>query len=120
MSATLALAALETLVHAERRSIERDWVAFEVRIPEDSILELRDEDLPADWRATPVSQGARAVGDAWVAEAASAALSVPSAIVPLERNFLLSPAHPGFGGIVIAEPRHFRFDARLAGAAATV
>lgn len=113
LSSTLSLAALETLVHAGRRGFEWEWIAFEAAIPEDAILELRDEDLPPDWRATPVSEGARSIGDAWVAEAASAALSVPSAIVPLERNFLLDPSHPDFARIEIGEPQRFRFDARL-------
>lgn len=115
-SSTLSLAALETLTHADRESIARDWVAFELFVPEELVLELRDEDLPADWRATPVSPGARHVGDAWVAQAASAALSVPSAIVPVERNYLLNPAHADFGSLEIREPRTFRFDGRIASA----
>ena len=109
----LSLAALETLAHADRRRFERDYVAFEVRVPHDLILELRDEDLPADWRARPVSAGARAIGDAWLAQRASAALSVPSVLVPQERNLLLDPAHPRFGEVVIGPPRPFRFDERL-------
>jgi RES domain-containing protein len=116
VSSTLALAALETLVHADRTSLTRDWASFEIVMPEDAILELRDEDLPADWRATPVSPGARSVGDAWIAEAASAALSVPSAIVPVERNYLLNPAHADFETLEIRGPRAFRFDDRLTGA----
>lgn len=116
VSTTLALAALETLVHADRASLGRDWVAFELLVPVDAILELRDDDLPTDWRATPVSPGARFVGDTWIAEAASATLSVPSAIVPVERNYLLNPAHVGFASLRIRPPRAFRFDGRLAGA----
>ena len=114
VSATLSLAALEVLAHADRRSFERDWVVFRVAIPEVAVLELRDEDLPTDWRATPVSEGARSVGDAWVASGASAALSVPSVVVPVERNYLLNPLHPDFRSIRIGEARRFRFDARLA------
>ena len=109
----LSLAALETLAHADRRRFERDYVAFAVRVPHDLILELRDEDLPADWRARPVSAGARAIGDAWLAQRASAALSVPSVLVPQERNLLLDPAHPRFGEVAIGPPQAFRFDERL-------
>lgn len=113
LSATLSLAALETLVHADRRRFERDWIAFEVTIPGSAMLELRDEDLPGDWRAAPVSEGARGVGDAWIEAAASVALWVPSAIVPVERNVLLNPQHPDFREVRLGEPRPFRFDARL-------
>jgi len=109
----LSLAALETLAHADRRRFERDYVAYEVRVPHDLILELRDEDLPADWRARPVSPGARAAGDAWLGQRASVALSVPSVLVPQERNLLLDPAHPRFAAVRIGLPQRFRFDERL-------
>lgn len=82
-------------------------------MPHDLILELRDEDLPDDWRARPVSAGARAVGDAWLAQRASAALTVPSVLVPQERNLLLDPGHRRFGEVHIGAPQRFRFDDRL-------
>jgi len=109
----LSLAALETLAHADRRRFERDYVAFEIHVPNDLILELRDEDLPDDWRARPVSAGARAVGDAWLAQRASVALTVPSVLVPQERNLLLDPGHPRFAEVHIGAPQRFRFDDRL-------
>jgi RES domain-containing protein len=65
------------------------------------------------WRARPVSAGARAVGDAWLAQRASVALSVPSVLVPQERNLLLDPAHPRFGDVRVGAPQAFRFDERL-------
>lgn len=113
VSEHLSLAALETLAHADRRRFERGYVAFEVHVPEDLVLELRDEDLPADWRARPVSAGARAVGDAWLAQRASVALRVPSVLVPQERNLLLDPAHPRFGEVFVGPGAPFRFDDRL-------
>jgi RES domain-containing protein len=109
----LSLAALETLAHADRRRFERDYVVFEINVPNDLILELRDEDLPADWRMRPGSPGARAVGDAWLTQRASVALSVPSVLVPQERNLLLDPEHPRFDEVRVEGPEDFRFDERL-------
>lgn len=114
ISSNLSLAALETLVHADRRRFERDYVAFKLRLPETLVLELRDEDLPQDWQVRAVSEGARRVGGAWLEAQASVALSVPSVIVPEERNYLLNPEHPQFSELTIEDPRPFRFDARLA------
>lgn len=114
VSSNLSLAALETLVHADRRRFERNYVAFKLCITEKFVLELRDEDLPEDWQVRVVSEGARRVGDAWLAEQASVVLSVPSVIIPEERNYLLNPEHPQFTALTIENPRLFRFDARLA------
>lgn len=52
-------------------------------------------------------------GDAWLAEARSALLSVPSAIVPESANVLANPAHPEAAGIGIVSRRPFAFDRRL-------
>ena len=114
VSSSLSLAALETLAHAGRRRFEREYIAFKLYIPEALMLELRGEDLPEDWQARAVSEGARRVGDAWLAAQASVTLSVPSVIVPEERNYLLNPEHPQFAELTIENPRPFRFDVRLA------
>ena len=109
----LSLAALETLAHADRKRFARDLVAFEVRVPVDLIAVLDDADLPTDWRARPDAPAARAVGDAWLAARSHVALSVPSVLVPQERNLLLDPAHPRIQEVRIGAPVAFRFDDRL-------
>ena len=114
VSSSLSLTVLETLVHADSRRFERDYVVFELSIPDALILELRAADLPEDWRARAVSGGARQIGDAWAVAQASVALAVPSVIVPQERNYLLNPAHPQFVELDIGEAQPFRFDERLA------
>ena len=109
----LSLAALETLAHADRRRFARDLVAFEAHVPDDLIAVLADDEVPAGWRARPDAPSARAVGDAWLAARRHAALSVPSVLVPQERNLLLDPTHPRFGEVRIGAPVAFRFDDRL-------
>lgn len=113
-SSSLALAALETLVHTDRRRFKRNYVTFKLHLPEELVLELRESDLPEDWRARAVSEGARRIGSAWAEAQASAALSVPSVIIPTERNYLLNPLHPQFSDLVIDLAEAFRFDAGLA------
>jgi len=109
----LSLAALETLAHADRRRFERDLVAFEMHVPADLVARLADADLPVGWRARPDAPAARAVGDAWLAAGTHVALSVPSVLVPQERNLLLDPTHPRFGEVRIGAPTPFRFDERI-------
>jgi RES domain-containing protein len=109
----LSLAALETLAHADRRRFERDLVAFAVELPAELVALLADANLPEGWRARPDAPSARAVGDAWLAAGTHVALSVPSVLVPQERNLLLAPTHPRFDEVRIGPPTPFRFDERL-------
>jgi RES domain-containing protein len=108
-----ALAALETLAHSDRRRFERRYLAYRLRLPERLVLKLVEADVPPDWRDRPVSLGARRIGDGWVREGASVALSVPSVLVPLERNLVVNPAHPDFRTLEISDPVEFVFDSRL-------
>jgi RES domain-containing protein len=40
-------------------------------------------------------------------------LSVPSAVVPAERNVLINPRHPDFARIIIGAPQSLQTDTRL-------
>jgi RES domain-containing protein len=42
-------------------------------------------------------------------------LKVPSAVIPVEFNYVLNPRHKDFGKIEIAEPLSLAFDKRLFG-----
>jgi RES domain-containing protein len=55
------------------------------------------------------------IGDEWLASGRALALAVPSAIVPEESNYLLSPAHPAFGHLKFGRSVPFMLDPRLAG-----
>ena len=43
----------------------------------------------------------------------SVALSVPSRVIPLERNVLLNPRHPAMAEVKVALSEPFVFDDRL-------
>ena len=114
-SESIALAALETLVHYdESLGIRRRLVLCRGDIPSD----LPVEDGPAPlytgrWASYPAPRRLAEFGDRWVREGRSVALRVRSAVSPREYNMLLNPRHPLFGQLrlVIVEP--FRFDRRL-------
>jgi len=71
------------------------------------------EQLPGDWRTLGARSVLQEMGHAWLLRAETAVLSVPSAVVPAERNYLLNPRHPEFAQIVIGEPQSLETDARL-------
>ncbi|UEM07238.1 RES domain-containing protein (plasmid) [Skermanella rosea] len=55
----------------------------------------------------------RRFGTAWLAEKRSAALLVPSVIIPVETNILINPGHPDAAGVSMIDATEFVFDDRL-------
>jgi len=112
---SLSLAALETLVHLDLRLTKAlDFMTCVARCPDDISHETRgSKELPAGWNAYPAPRSTAEFGDAWVREARSALLLLPSALVPRERIILLNPLHPDFGRIRLEVLEPFQFDPRL-------
>jgi RES domain-containing protein len=108
-----SLAQLEILVRTQRAKDLTLYVLIEARVPEELIETLPREDLPEDWNALPESNSTREVGTKWTTEKRSAVLSVPSVVIPSERNFLLNPEHPDFSKIEIGNPTPVGWDPRL-------
>ncbi len=74
---------------------------------------IETHDLPPGWRATPAPEALARLGTSRVAAKRSPVLSVPSVVLPVEKNYLLDPAHPSFSRIAIARPEALTLDPRL-------
>ena len=110
VSATPELAMLEALVH--HRVGMDNYRLTSVDVPAAAkIRVLRARDLPRDWRHD--KPWSRAVGEAWLAQGRVPVLSVPSAVCPVARNFLLNPAHPQLHPLRLKVHAAVRFDRRL-------
>jgi RES domain-containing protein len=113
-SSSLALAALEYLVHVDPADAPRDLVALTLAIPDDaSVTDVAIDQLPVHWARTTESAACRAIGDAWIAAGTSLLLRVPAAPVPEERNVLINVRHPEARRVRVSAERPFRFDPRL-------
>jgi RES domain-containing protein len=110
-SQSLALASLEKLVHAHSPSALTGLNYFEIEIPDAAVEVARD--LPKDWNAEPAGFGSKMYGDRWRIEQRTVALQVPSAVVPIEFNCLINPAHPGFKLKWVKGPHSFDYDPRI-------
>jgi RES domain-containing protein len=111
-----ALAVLEVQVHIDRTLAPTDYVFIEATVPEDAIEVLDLSRLPSSWRAEPPPSALREIGDRWVREGRSLALTVPSVVVPEEVNVLLNPAHPRFSDVrIVGSPQPAVLDPRLLG-----
>jgi RES domain-containing protein len=110
----LSLAALEYFVNLDTDLSPRNLVAVAADVPERLRLErIALGDLPRGWRRYPALESLQDIGTAWVAKGTTAVLSVPSAVIPEERNYLLNPGHPDFKKIRLREPQAFHFDPRM-------
>ncbi len=113
-SERLSLAVLETLVHVEPNSMPPDLLSYEIDIPKKvRIGTVSRDELPRDWEDHPGHPASRALGDSWIDSNASAALLVPSAIIPGEMNLLLNPHHTDSRFVKVVRALPFRFDLRL-------
>ena len=110
-SATLSLAALERFVHTDSDLEPADLLAIPVEFRDDVAIDaVKVETLPVDWRAFPAPPRLAAIGEEWFRASTTPVLSVPSVVIPHERNFVLNPTHRDFSQIVIGPSEPFSFD----------
>jgi len=113
-SATLSLAALERLVHTDPDLEPAGLIAIPIDIkPATDIDSIELGELPEDWRDYPPPDSLDTIGERWIRSASSALLSVPSAIVPAERNYLINPSHADARRCSSGPSEPFTFDPRL-------
>ncbi|MBE8232352.1 MAG: RES family NAD+ phosphorylase [Endozoicomonadaceae bacterium] len=109
-----SLAVLEILVHVRDNTILSQYTMLSLNIDEKFILSHDPEGLPTNWNANPPPEETALYGDGWLDSGVSAALSLPSSIIPREKNFLLNVNHPDFDEILAtATQLDFDVDERL-------
>jgi len=110
-ASSLALAALEALVHLppamRRKGGLPPMVAVALEVAD---AHTHDPTLPADMEEPQT----RAIGDAWLREGLGLGLVVPSRVIRLERNVVLNPRHPDMSAVKVLLTEPFTFDDRLA------
>ena len=95
-------------------NLPRDLVSIAASILDDVRIDVLSKNrLPGNWRDYPAPDALHVIGASWVAEASSAVLAVPSAVIPRERNYLLNPRHSEFPRIMVEAPEPFHFDPRM-------
>ncbi len=116
-ASSVALAALETIVHTDTGAWPLNRYVLEIAIPDALWAAAEDIErsgvLPAVWDAQPAPKETLDFGDAWLASRRSLLLIVPSVIVPQETNILINPRHPDAGQIKIIKTTKFVYDGRI-------
>jgi RES domain-containing protein len=112
-SETISLATLELIANTPRAKLLSNYVVASCTFPEVLVEDVDMERLPADWRDFPPPPLVQQIGTAWLLSGTSAVLSVPSAVTPEERNYLLNPEHEHFRSVDAGSTRPFKIDLRL-------
>jgi RES domain-containing protein len=113
-SESIALALHETVVHLRTGGLPLNRYLVRIEVPDD-LWQARQAlaSAPVGWDARPHGSPSVLAGDSWLKSRSSALLTVPSVIVPEERNVLINPDHPGSARISAAMVRRWEYDPRL-------
>jgi RES domain-containing protein len=107
----LSLASLEVFVHLESERVK--LVAMKANISgELEIEEISVESLPTNWQDPVLYPKLQKIGRDWLISRRTPILKVPSAIVPVECNYLFNPEHPDLN-YEIESIIKFKFDRRM-------
>jgi RES domain-containing protein len=109
-ASSLSLAMLEILVQGLEPEQFAQYEGISALVPDDSLEVAK---LPTDWRDYPHPASTKRYGDEWVASQRSLMLRVPSAVNPLEFNYLINPEHRDFSKIEVHKPFALSYDPRL-------
>ncbi len=90
-----------------------DLVTLEIpaNIPID---EVQLKDLPTAWNGFPAPETVIDLGDKWLKERKGLVLKVPSALIPVESNYILNPLHKEFKKVKKIGRENFNIDKRIA------
>ncbi|MBT8219571.1 MAG: RES family NAD+ phosphorylase [Bacteroidia bacterium] len=113
-SSHISLSCLELVVNIEMTIKIPDLALLTLEIPDGlKIKEIRIKDLPHDWRTYPAPFALQNIGRNWLRKRSSPILKVPSAVIPMEFNYLINPEHPESDAVAIKQVSKFELDGRL-------
>ena len=109
-----ALACLENVVHRSGEGLARNFKIMTIQIPDRLKMdEIFLKDLPEQWFEVQNYILTQQLGNKWLENSETPILKIPSAIIPLENNFILNPFHFDFKKIKIKNVEDFIFDPRI-------
>jgi RES domain-containing protein len=92
------------LAHLTPSQLRLPYALIGIEIEDSLVQELNPQSLPGNWKDDPPPPRLNEIE--WIKAGCSAALRVPSALLPQESNFLLNPEHPDFDRLVYPHRLH--------------
>lgn len=113
-ASSLALATLELFVHLNSEALLNAYSFASVTFDEAAVERVEKfAGLPSNWDVFPPPEDTQRIGDEWVVSGSGLVLSVPSAVLPVERNYLINVGHPDLSKVALAAPERLVIDKRL-------
>lgn len=112
-SESRALALLEYSVNINIDEIPRALSFTIIEIPGNGIHELKEEELPGNWKEAPAPSSTKDLGTALLKAAKKPVLKIPSAVIPEEFNYVLNPMHRESKKFKILAIKDFPYDVRI-------
>lgn len=111
-----SLSTLELVVHRNAIAPNLKYRVMVISIAEEknTIRHIDIKSLPNNWRTLAAYSQLQKMGSDWYHEQESLILKVPSAVIPLEYNYLINTEHPDFKtNISLIRDEDYFWDNRL-------
>lgn len=111
-----SLSTLELVVHRNDITILDNYLLMVISVADEDHLvkQVRKADLPAQWRSMAVYSTLQRIGSDWYEKQHSLLLKVPSAVIPMEYNFIINTKHPDFSkNAALVRTEDYFWDRRL-------
>lgn len=113
-SCHLSLAVLELLANQIRKLVDSSYGYIAISIPDSiQIQHLNSIELSSSWREENYDQSTVNLGSEWLTSNSSLILSVPSAVLKQEQNYIINPKHADFKKLKIVERAKLELDGRI-------
>lgn len=110
-SENISLCILEILVRASRTTTPDSYTLITIEFPETHLREISLKKLKKNWQEDiDHTQG---IGEDFLKDNQALCLKVPSAVIPVEHNYILNPAHANFKKVTIIKTQLLQLDKRL-------
>jgi len=111
-----SLSTLELIVHHGAVKPMLSYKVMVISIADDDYLtkQIKLKDLPVHWRSLAAYSVLQTIGSDWYNACESLVLKIPSAVIPLEYNYMINTNHPEFPDkISLVRSEDYFWDSRL-------
>ena len=108
---------MELIVHSNQIEPTVPFKVMIIAIPDDDRLvkAVSIDELPSNWRSVAAYGSLQNSGSLWYENNESLLLKVPSAVIPLEYNYLINIRHPDYNdtNVKLVKTEKYFWDGRL-------